>query len=73
MKNAAGFFCNTRVMMEFLLPGLTDVLLTPTPTLFSQETSLFCSVSSILVKIDSAVAACSPDESERCQLSFISA
>ena len=62
MKNAVGFFCSTRVMIEFLFPRFTEVLSTPIPTHFSQETSLLRSVSSIFEKIVSALAACSPKE-----------
>ena len=55
MKYIAGFFCTTLVMMEFLTPRLTDVLSVLIPIQFSHEIWYFCNVSSILLKIVSAL------------------
>lgn len=55
-----GFFAKTRVIMEFLFPRLTDVLSTEVPTQLDHEISWVCNTESIFVKMDSAVAACTP-------------
>jgi hypothetical protein len=51
-----GFSFKTRVEMEFLLPKLTDVLSTDNPMQLPQGMTLDLRTSSILLKIDSALA-----------------
>ena len=55
IKYAAGCFWCTRVILEFLLPRLTDVLSTDTPMQLPQETLFFWNTESIMSKIDAAV------------------
>ena len=71
MKYIAGVFCTTLVMMEFLTPRLTDVLSVLIPIQFSHEIWYFCNVSSILLKIVSALPQSVPIQISVCIMRLI--